>query len=185
MIVTQVKKLRCHDYNCLCKACLVGRFNYISVKSTHFEQRKRTGGKIQMFSIQVRQHWNREDATFCPLFIPICRFYSTEGEQLHNEGNDKNRISDAMYIHEICVPWKLMIYLNNLNNQWTFMLISNIVTIADAVNLSLFSIAGTLVKCIYALISCVNNVENYALLWSKIFSMKMHGYKFLKISCLI
>ena len=99
MIVTQVKKLRCHDYNCLCKACLVGRFNYISVKSTHFEQRKRTGGKIQMFSIQVRQHWNREDATFCPLFIPICRFYSTEGEQLHNEGNDKNRISAAIYIH--------------------------------------------------------------------------------------
>ena len=95
------KKLRCHDYNYLSKACLVGRLNYISVKSAHFEQRKRTGGKIQMFSIQVRQHWNREDATFCPLFIPICRFYSTEGEQLHNEGNDKNRISDAMYIHEI------------------------------------------------------------------------------------
>ena len=99
IIVTQVKKLRCHDYNCLCKACLVGRFNYISVKFAHFEQRKRTGGKIQMFSIQVRQHWNREDATFCPLFIPICRFYSTEGEQLHNEGNDKNRISAAIYIH--------------------------------------------------------------------------------------
>ena len=98
IIVTQVKKLRCHDYNCLCKACLVGRLNYISVKSAHFEQRKRTGGKIQMFSIQVRQHWNREDATFCPLFIPICRFYSTEGEQLHDEGNDKNRISAAIYI---------------------------------------------------------------------------------------
>ena len=99
MIMTQVKKLRCHDYNFLRKACLVGRLNCISVKSAHFEQRKRTGGKIQMFSIQVRQHWNREDATFCPLFIPICRFYSTEGEQLHNEGNDKNRISAAIYIH--------------------------------------------------------------------------------------
>ena len=137
MIVTQVKKLRCHDYNCLCKACLVGRLNYISVKSAHFEQRKRTGGKIQMFSIQVRQHWNREDATFCPLFIPICRFYSTEGEQLHNEGNDKNRISDAMYIHEILCsmkvcdlfeqfqkPMKLYAYLKHCNNCWCCQFVS-------------------------------------------------------------
>jgi len=34
------------------------------------------------------------------------------------------------------------------------------------------------IKCIYALISCVNNVANYALLRCKTFSLKIQEYRF-------
>ena len=55
-----------------------------------------TGAK---FNIQVMQRIVIEGG--CNVFIPICRgFYSTETQQLHNEGNGKKGISVSISINQ-------------------------------------------------------------------------------------
>ena len=55
----KLTKLRSHDYNGLCRACLVGLFNYVCVKTNPLNKGNGHWSKRVVFNIQVMQHCNR------------------------------------------------------------------------------------------------------------------------------